>query len=58
MELGLSAEEEVRHLDHMVRQEEWRELIGELDEFHLIDASISPIVSKCFATVLAMGRSA
>ena len=33
VELGLSRDEEVRHLDHMMSQEEWRKLTGSLDEF-------------------------
>ena len=46
MELGLSTDEEVRHLDHMVSQEQWRELIGDLGEFYLLDTNISQIVSR------------
>ena len=46
MELGLSRDEEVRHLDHMVTQEEWRELIGSDDELHLLDHNISQIASR------------
>ena len=46
MELGLPRDEEVRHLDHMVTQEEWRELTGADDELHLLDHHISPAASK------------
>ena len=46
MELGLSADEEARRFDPMASQEERRELIGELGEFHPPDASISQVASK------------
>ena len=45
MELGLSRDEEVRHLDHTVTREEWRELTGTDDEFHLLDHNISQVAS-------------
>ena len=46
MELGLPRDEEVRHLDHMMTQEEWRELIGTDDEFYLLDHSIPQVASS------------
>ena len=41
MELGLPRDEEVRHLDHMMSQEDWRKLTGSLDEFGYLDHTIS-----------------
>ena len=46
MEFGLSRGEEARHLDHMMTQEEWRELTGSLDEFHYTDHTISQVASR------------
>ena len=46
MELGLSRDEEVRHLDHMMTQEEWRELTGSLDEFGYLDHTISQVATN------------
>ena len=46
MGLGLSRGEELRHLDHMVTQEEWRELTGSDGEFHFLEHNISQIASN------------
>jgi hypothetical protein len=46
MELGLPTDDEVRHLDHMFSQEQWRELTGSQDELYLIDSSLSQILPK------------
>ena len=46
MEVGLPRDEEVRHFDHMVTQEEWRELTGTDDELHLFDHNISQAASR------------
>jgi hypothetical protein len=46
MELGLSRDEEVRHLDHMMTQEEWRGLTGSLDEFGYLDHTLSQVATS------------
>ena len=46
MELGLSTNEEVGHLGHMVCKEEWRGLTGDQDTIGDTDARISRVVSQ------------
>ena len=45
MELGLSRDEEVRHFDHVMSQEDWRKLTGSFDELGYFDHTLTQVAT-------------
>ena len=43
--MGVSVEDELRRLDHMTEESEWRETIGEPDMFGVMDENISHVLT-------------